>query len=158
MLALETWFSHSSGIDKFCLLRGAPSVTSPNNFCKVCIPCVWYLKFLFHYLCSQPVTWEQFVCLQQGKTNAPVSLNLLFLKKKVKFIYLFIYFGLCWVFISAHGLSLVAASRGYSSLRCTSFSLQWLLLWSTGYRRTGFSSCGTWAQQLWLTGSRVQAR
>ena len=29
-------------------------------------------------------------------------------------------------------------------MRCTGFSLQWLLLlWSTGIRLTGFSSCGT---------------
>ena len=69
-------------------------------------------------------------------------------------IYLFIYFWLHWVFVAAHGLSLVAASglslvaasRGYSS-KCAGFSLQWLfLLWSTGSRHTGFSSCGTWAQ------------
>ena len=44
-----------------------------------------------------------------------------------KFI-LFIYFWLHWVFIAAHGLSLVAASRGYSSLQCTGFSLRWLQL------------------------------
>ena len=40
---------------------------------------------------------------------------------------------------------------GYSLLRCAGFSLQWLLLWSTGSRSTGFSSCGTQAQQLWHT-------
>ena len=33
-----------------------------------------------------------------------------------KFIY-FIYLWLCWVFVAMHGLSLVAASRGYSLLR-----------------------------------------
>ena len=44
------------------------------------------------------------------------------------------------------GLSPVVASGGYSSLQCVGFSLQWLLLlWSTGSRCTGFSSCGTWA-------------
>ena len=76
----------------------------------------------------------------------------------ILFIY-FIYFWLFWVFVAARGLSLVAASGGYSSLRCAGFSLQWLLsLWSTGSRRVGFSSCGTWAQQLWLTGSRAQAQ
>ena len=56
---------------------------------------------------------------------------------------LFFYFWLRWVFIAARGLSLVAASGGYSSLQCTSFSLQWLLLLrSTGSRGEGFSSCG----------------
>ena len=57
---------------------------------------------------------------------------------------LFIYFWLHWVFVAMHGLSLVAASRDYSSLWCPGFSLQWLLLLqSTGSRRAGFSSCGT---------------
>ena len=60
------------------------------------------------------------------------------------FIYLFIHFWLRWVFIAARRLSLVAASRGYSSLRCAGFSLRWLLLLrSTGSRCTGFSSCGS---------------
>ena len=31
-----------------------------------------------------------------------------------KNFYLFGYFGLCWLFIAAHGLFLVVASRGYS--------------------------------------------
>ena len=67
------------------------------------------------------------------------------------FFYLFIYFWLRWVFAAACGLSLVAASWGYSSLPCVGFSLQWLLsLRSTGSRCAGFSSCGTWAQQSWL--------
>ena len=75
-----------------------------------------------------------------------------------KFI-LFIYFWLHWVFVAVHRLSLVAASEGYSSLRCVGFSLQWLLLLqSTGSRCVGFSSCSTWAQQLWLPGSRVQVQ
>ena len=41
---------------------------------------------------------------------------------------LFIYFWLRWVFVAVHGLSLVVASRGYSSLQCAGFSLRWLLL------------------------------
>ena len=76
-----------------------------------------------------------------------------------KFIYLFIYFWLCWVFVAVRGLSVVAVSRGYSLLQCAGFSLSWLLLlWSTGSRSAGFSSCGTWFQQLWLVGSRAQAQ
>ena len=63
--------------------------------------------------------------------------------------FLSFYFWLRWVFIAARGLSLVASSGGYSSLRCTGFSLRWLLLlWSTGSRRTGFSSCGTRASEV----------
>ena len=82
-----------------------------------------------------------------------------FFKINYLFIYLFIYFWLHWVFVAACRLSLVEVSGGYSSLWCVGFSLQWfLLLRSTGSRHTGFSSCGTWAQQLWLAGSRVQAQ
>ena len=87
----------------------------------------------------------------------PLSL-MLFLSSS-SFFKTFIYFWLHWVFIAACGLSLVVASRGYSSLQCTGFSLQWLLLLrSMGSRRAGFSSCGTRAQQLWLMGSRAQAQ
>ena len=69
--------------------------------------------------------------------------KILFLK-----IYLFIiYFWLHWIFVAVCGLSLVAAREGYSSLWCTSVSLQWLLLLrNTGSKHAGFSSCGTWAQ------------
>ena len=84
--------------------------------------------------------------------------NIDFLKINL-FIILFIYLWLCWVFIAVRGLSLVVASGGYSSLRCVGFSLRWLpQLQSMGSRCTGFSSCGTWAQQLWLAGSRAQAQ
>ena len=56
----------------------------------------------------------------------------------IYFIYLFIYFWLCWVFVSVRGLSLVVASGGHSSLRCAGLSLSRpLLLWSTGSRRAG---------------------
>ena len=58
-------------------------------------------------------------------------------------IYVCIYLWLCWVFVSVRGLSLVAASGGYSLLQCAGFSLRWLLLlWIMGSRRVGFSSCG----------------
>ena len=56
----------------------------------------------------------------------------------LKFIYLFIYFWLCWVFVSVRGLSLVAASGGHSSLRCAGLSpSRPLLLRSTGSRCAG---------------------
>ena len=88
----------------------------------------------------------------------PIQMPLIFFKINL-FIYLFTYFWLCWVFAAVRGLSLVVASGDYSSLLCAGFSLRWLLLlWRMGSRRAGFSSCGTWAQQLWLAGSRAQAR
>ena len=53
-------------------------------------------------------------------------------------IYLFIYFWLCWVFVSVRGLSLVVASGGHSSSRCAGLSLlRPLLLRSTGSWRAG---------------------
>ena len=56
---------------------------------------------------------------------------------KLLFI-LFIYFWLCWVFVSARGLSPVAASGGHSSSRYVGLSLSWPLLFrSTGSRRAG---------------------
>ena len=54
------------------------------------------------------------------------------------FLILFIYFWLCWVFVSVRGLSLVAASGGHSSSQCADLSLSRpLLLRSTGSRRAG---------------------
>ena len=53
-------------------------------------------------------------------------------------LFVFIYFWLRWVFVAVCGLSLAAASGGYSSLRCTGFSLRWfLLLQSIGSMRAG---------------------
>ena len=68
-------------------------------------------------------------------------------------IYLFIYFWLHWVFVAVHGLSLVAVSGGYSSLRCAGFSLPCLLLlWRAGCSAQAsvvvarrLSSCGAQA-------------
>ena len=54
------------------------------------------------------------------------------------FFNLFIYFWLCWVFISVRGLSLVVASGGHSSSRCAGLSpSRPLLLRSTGSRWAG---------------------
>ena len=58
------------------------------------------------------------------------------LGEDVEFFFLINYFWLCWVFVSVRGLSLVAASRGHSSLRCAGLYHS-LLLWSTGFRRAG---------------------
>ena len=56
----------------------------------------------------------------------------------ILFIYLFIYFWLCWVFVSVRGLSLVVASGGHSSSRCAGLSLlRPLLLRSTSSRCAG---------------------
>ena len=56
------------------------------------------------------------------------------------------------------GLCLFTVSGGYSSLRCTGFSLPWLLLlWSTGSRPESFSSCGSQALERRLScGARAE--
>ena len=72
------------------------------------------------------------------------------------FFFFFFNFWLRWVFTAAHGLSLVAASGGYSSLRCTGFSQRWLfLLQSTGSRCEGSVVV---AHRLQSTGSVAVAR
>ena len=66
-----------------------------------------------------------------------------------------IYFWLCWVFISAHRLSLVKVSRDYSWLQvgahCGGFSYcgaHALGTWASVIAAHGLSSCDTWAQML----------
>ena len=77
-----------------------------------------------------PQQWKRQVLTTGPPGNSPLS---------------FFFFWLPCVFIAVHGLSLVAVSGGYSLLWCAGFSLQWLLLlWSTGSRHVGFSSCGMW--------------
>ena len=74
--------------------------------------------------------------------------------------FFFFLIWLHWVFVAARGLSLVAASGGYSSLWCAGSRSSGSVvaacgLSSSGTRaleRTGFSSCGS------LTGSRAQAQ
>ena len=85
-----------------------------------------------------------YIIMSSANSNGFISsfpICIPFLKK-----YLFIYFLLCWVFVDVHRLSLLAASRGYSSLQCVGFSLWWLLLLrSMGSRHMGFISCGSCA-------------
>ena len=115
--------------------------TRRKFFCILLSPpvfgCLWILTNL-----TLPVECNH--CLKMWRIVEIAKFHVVFFFNK--FIYLFVYFWLRWVFIAASGLSLVAAGGGYSSLQCEGFSLQWLLLWSTGSRHTGFSSCGTRAQ------------
>ena len=52
-------------------------------------------------------------------------------------IYLFIYFWLCWVFVSVRGPSPVVASGGHSSSRCAGLSLSRPLFAEHGSGRAG---------------------
>ena len=81
-------------------------------------------------------------CCVSLKGTSKMILGISFFFKLIYFI-----FGCVRSSLLRVGFSLVAESRGYYSLRCAGFSLRWfLLLWSTGSRHAGFSSCGTQAQ------------
>ena len=91
-----------------------------------------FSKYSFFCICLAKINGKEV-----GKTGVEVNgndkaiSNLFFFFNK--FIYLFIYFWLCWVFVSALGLSPVAASGGHSSSQHTGLSLSRpLLLRSTG--------------------------
>ena len=74
-------------------------------------------------------------------------------------LFIYFYFWLPWVFVAACGLFSGCVEWGLLFVAVCGLLIGWLLLLqSTGSRRVGFSSCGTWAQQLWLTGSRAQAQ
>ena len=77
-------------------------------------------------------------CFSPSPGTQPMGKACAFLNFFLKLINLFIYFWLCWVFVSVRGLSLVVASGDHSSSRCAGLSLlRPLLLWSTGSRRAG---------------------
>ena len=73
------------------------------------------------------------------------------IKNKKKYIYLFRYFWLCWLFVSACEFSLVEASGGYSLVAGTGFSLLWLLLLqstcSMACRLSCPAACGIFSDQ-----------
>ena len=73
-------------------------------------------------------------CLFFNSSRSLLNISCIFLIFSNLFIYFYLW--LSWVFVAVHGLSLVVASGGYSSLQCTGFSFWWLLfLRSMGYRR-----------------------
>ena len=104
--------------------------------------------FFFFYLCYffPPTLFVHFFlfCLSSQNHTLIIHFKPFSLKKKKKVVY----FWLCFVFIAA---------RAFLQLQCTGSSLQWLLLLqSTGSRVHKLNNCGTWAQSLWLLGSRTQ--
>ena len=98
---------------------------------------------MIHYFCSLHSIIDYYKIMGIIPVLYSISLLLIYFIYSsflfVFFINLFTYlFLLCWVFVSVRGLSLVAASGGHSSSRCTGLSLSRpLLLWRTGSRRAG---------------------
>ena len=83
----------------------------------------------------------------EGCVEAPFYFYYYFLKLN---LINFTYFGLCWVFVAAHGLSLVAASG--ATLCCGAWASHYAGLpcgaWAVGMRASvvvvrGLSSCGS---------------
>ena len=89
------------------------------------------------FICNFLMTFDVellFICL----FNICISLFYFIL-----FIYLFIYFWLCWVFVTVRGFSLVVASGGHSSSRCAGLSLSRPLVAEHRLQTRRLSSCGS---------------
>ena len=106
---------------------------------------------------NHPLGWSTYINYLKTFHTCPSCVNVFHhfcvsLTNSWTFIFfLGFFFWLCWVFSAL--LSCDAASRGYSSLRCTGSSLQWLLLLrNMGYRLEGFSSCSLQALEHRLSG------
>ena len=98
---------------------------------------IWSPNPFFPHLTWGSISSHNYVCIVSLFSSLCLFCIVLFFFFN-KFIYLFIYIWLCWVFVSVWEFSLVAASRGHSSSRCAGLSLpRPLLLRSTGSRRAG---------------------
>ena len=92
---------------------------------------IWYIVLCLFILSIFLQMWFLFHRLQDCSSSC---FSLFYIYIYIFFNLFIIYFWLRWVFIAMRRL-LVVASRGYSSLWCAGFSLQWLLLLqSTGSR------------------------
>ena len=130
------------------LFSASPVAGSYSNVFDICSQTCWVLvKYIVL------VGRISFLKLHTGIMLCVNSVLFLFSFNSFFFFNLFIYFWLCWVFVSVRGLSPVAASGGPSLSQCTGLSLsQPLLLRSTGSRRAGsvvvahgpscFTACG----------------
>ena len=118
-----------------CQLSGISKAGTKQNRTRI-VDCCFYS------------TGSSFECIAKSRTcgfERQDFVSFFFFNKFIYFI-----FGCVGSSLLRVGFSLVAASRGYSSLQCAGFSLRWLLwLCSTGSKHMGFivvahrlSSCG----------------
>ena len=109
------------------------------------------VDFLLHPAFELCYSYQHFFFNVRLRSCAGLQLNF--------FLYIYLFIG-C-IGSSLLRVGFLQLRRAGAALRCgaRAFPLQWLLLlWSTGSRCAGFSSCGTRAQQLWLAGSRAQVQ
>ena len=135
---MYTFRTCTGSLDSYCLpvLTESFRVSGYSDFWHFDCQTLCFAAGFPGWSCMRPVTWLWTTC-----SNVVVVFLIMFFLTIYLSIY---YFWLHWVFVAVRGLSLVASSWGYSSLRCVGFSLWWLLLlWSTGSRHAGFSSCGS---------------
>ena len=71
---------------------------------------------------------------------------------EIKFIYLFIYFWLCWVFVAVCRLALVAASEGFSCCGARALGAR-----ASVVVARGLSSCGSRALERRLSSCGARA-
>ena len=123
--------SSTPGLPETVNPRPHPQTPSSPVFCERLLSwfsCELLAKVFFcccsHYqLTSFPLSKRECSSKLLGPCLASVRLPALRNSSSQQYHYkLFIYFWLLWVFVAVLGLSLVAASRGYFSLRCTGFS------------------------------------
>ena len=109
-------------------------------------------------LCQQIIYYAGFICHR--------FIGILQFNGKIFFLFLNFYlFILIFIFLSVLGLH--CCVRAFSScgkqgllfvVVCGFLIAVTSLVVEHGLQVCGLSSCGTWAQQLWLTGSRAQAQ
>ena len=84
------------------------------------------------------IVWRTYVQNTKRTHNSIIKGQTAQLKNGHFFLKIFIYFWLCWVFVSVQGPPPAVASGGHSSSRCAGLSLSRpLLLRSTGSRCAG---------------------
>ena len=108
----------------YCKFLGLPAECSVHTSASTCM--LMFTLFSFH----RHRVWLALHCLPfcfyhltpcLGDDPALMHKDVLHSFFFFKFIYYYYYFWLHWFFIAARGLSLVAASGGYSLLRCAGF-------------------------------------
>ena len=95
----------------------------------------------------------RYICLRDLCFGAILLSFKLLPFKKITYAFFFSFFWLYWVFVTAHGLSLVEVRRDYSLVaaqlsHCGGFSCcgaQALGTWVSEVAARGLSSCGSWA-------------
>ena len=152
------WWGHVSGLGREVVTSRQELVHRRKHPLFIFMSNNIFQEDIFWKLKSESEWREPHSLLLEAASTLHQSLDFFFFFLNNHFCYLFIYWWLCWVFVSVRGLSLVAASGGHPSSRCAGLSLSRpLLLRSTGSSRAGSvivahgpscsAACGIFADQ-----------